>query len=50
MSFVRTTQHTFHTYDAHHAFVNKNRPEVYNPAVAEVALDRTMAFFGKHLL
>jgi carboxymethylenebutenolidase len=42
--------HAFYTYNAHHAFVNKNRPEVYDAAVAEVALDRTFAFFGKHLL
>lgn len=36
-------------YDAEHAFVNDTRPEVYSPENAKLALDRTYAFFKKHL-
>lgn len=42
-------QFEFHTYDGHHAFCNEKRPEVYNAALAQQALDRTFAFFGQHL-
>jgi dienelactone hydrolase len=38
-----------HTYDAQHAFMNDTRPEVYSPANAKLAWDRTVAFFKKHL-
>lgn len=40
---------TFHTYDADHAFCNQNRPEVYDPESAEMAMERTLAFFAQHL-
>lgn len=36
-------------YEADHAFVNDTRPDVYNPAAAEAALGRAIAFLGKHL-
>jgi carboxymethylenebutenolidase len=45
----------FHRYDAKHAFANetadsKNLPMLrYDPAAAEIAWGRTMAFLGKHL-
>jgi carboxymethylenebutenolidase len=38
-----------HTYDADHAFMNDTRPQVYDPANAKLAWDRTVAFFKKHL-
>ena len=37
-----------HVYDAHHAFCNDRRPEVYNPAAAKQAWERTLAFVRKH--
>jgi carboxymethylenebutenolidase len=40
----------FHIYDAHHAFCNEKRTEVYSPVHAQQAFDRTFAFFGQHLL
>jgi carboxymethylenebutenolidase len=46
---------TFHRYDAKHAFANeesdaRNLPPLgYNPEAAELAWQRTMAFFAKHL-
>lgn len=36
-------------YDAHHAFCNQMRPEVYDAEKARQAWDRTVAFFSKHL-
>jgi carboxymethylenebutenolidase len=36
-------------YDAHHAFMNETRPEVYDAAVAEQAFGRTLAFLEKVL-
>jgi len=45
----------FHRYDAKHAFANeeadsKNLPVLgYNPEAAELAWQRTLAFFDKHL-
>lgn len=36
-------------YDADHAFVNDTRPEVYAPAEAKRAWERTVAFFREHL-
>jgi carboxymethylenebutenolidase len=45
----------FHRYDAKHAFANeesdtRNLPPLgYNPEAAELAWQRTMAFFDKHL-
>lgn len=42
--------HEFVTYPgAHHAFFNDDRPEVYNPAAAEDAWNRTLAFLRHHL-
>lgn len=38
-----------HIYDAHHAFVNDTRPDVYSQANAEVALTRAIAFLHHHL-
>jgi len=36
-------------YDAHHAFLNSDRKEVYNPQAAKQAWDRGLAWFRKHL-
>ncbi len=36
-------------YDAQHAFMNEARPEVYDAQTAQLAWDRTLAFFEKHL-
>ncbi|MFL5250287.1 MAG: dienelactone hydrolase family protein [Myxococcales bacterium] len=36
-------------YDAHHAFLNSDRKEVYNPEAAKQAWDRGLAWFRKHL-
>jgi carboxymethylenebutenolidase len=33
-----------HRYDAHHAFMNEARPEVYDGACAETAWERTLKF------
>jgi carboxymethylenebutenolidase len=38
-----------HRYDAHHAFMNEARPEVYDAACAKTAWERTLAFIGKAL-
>lgn len=38
-----------HVYDADHAFVNDTRPEVYNPAAAALAWDRSVEFLKQHL-
>ena len=35
-------------YDAHHAFCNDRRPEVYNATAAAQAWDRTLAFVRQH--
>jgi carboxymethylenebutenolidase len=37
-----------HTYDAHHAFCNDRRPEVFNPAAAQQSWDRMVAFVTQH--
>ena len=47
----------FHSYDAMHGFFNETQvgekrllPVLeYNPALAELAFERTLGFFGKHL-
>lgn len=38
-----------HRYDAHHAFANDKRPEVFNAAATEQAFTRTIAFLRKQL-
>jgi carboxymethylenebutenolidase len=38
-----------HTYDAHHAFCNERRPEVYNEAAAKQAWSRAVAFAHGHV-
>jgi carboxymethylenebutenolidase len=35
---------TLHRYDARHAFCNETRTEVYEPGLAKLAFDRTVAF------
>jgi carboxymethylenebutenolidase len=37
-----------HVYDADHAFMNEQRPEVYAPEAARVAWDRAVAFLRQH--
>ena len=37
-----------HVYDADHAFMNEQRPEVYSPEDARVAWDRTIDFLRAH--
>ncbi|MBA3034137.1 MAG: dienelactone hydrolase family protein [Gammaproteobacteria bacterium] len=36
-------------YAAAHAFCNEQRPEVYDPACAKLAMQRTLDFFGRTL-
>ena len=36
-------------YDADHAFVNQQRPEVYDAAAADLAWERSLAFWQRHL-
>lgn len=38
-----------HWYDADHAFFNDTRPEVHDPASADRAWERTLAFLRAHL-
>lgn len=38
-----------HTYDAQHAFMNENRPEVYSAENAGHAWHRAVTFFHQHL-
>jgi carboxymethylenebutenolidase len=35
--------------NAHHAFTNEARPEVFDAKACETSIDRTLVFFGKHL-
>jgi carboxymethylenebutenolidase len=43
-------EHEFHTYpNTHHAFVNDDRPEVYDKPAAEDAWKRTVAFLRENL-
>ncbi len=39
----------FYRYDAHHAFMNEARPEVYDATAAKTAWDRTLKFLAKAL-
>lgn len=56
---VNTLEQTFqrggvnyelHRYQAQHAFINESRPEVYAPAAAEIAWQRTTDFLASHLV
>jgi carboxymethylenebutenolidase len=38
-----------HRYDAQHAFMNEARPEVYDADAAQLAWERTLAFFERTL-
>lgn len=40
---------TFWRYEAHHAFFNQARPEVYDAACSQLAWERTLAFLADHL-
>lgn len=42
-------EHTLYRYDAHHAFFNEARPEVYVPEAAELAWKRSLDFLGRVL-
>ena len=42
------TEHELHLYDAPHAFMNENRPEVYSKEAAALAWSRMLAFLRKH--
>jgi carboxymethylenebutenolidase len=45
-----SVEFTSHTYpDVDHAFMNDERPEVYDAATAQDAWQRTIAFFNKEL-
>jgi carboxymethylenebutenolidase len=48
---LRQSQSKFemYRYDADHAFMNEQRPEVYDAASARLAWDRTIAFLNKYL-
>ena len=41
--------YTLYRYNAHHAFMNERRPEVYDKECAELAWSRTLAFLAKTL-
>ena len=36
-------------YEGEHAFMNEERPDVYDAAIAEPAMARTLEFWAKHL-
>jgi len=42
-------EYELHVYDAGHAFMNKNRPEAYHQASAELASERAITFFTEKL-
>lgn len=48
---LRAAKKTFelHRYEAHHAFMNSERREVYSADAAKLAWERTLAFFRRHL-
>jgi carboxymethylenebutenolidase len=48
---LRAAGKTFeiHRYPGHHAFMNSDRTNVYDPEAAKLAWERTLAFFAKHL-
>jgi carboxymethylenebutenolidase len=39
--------HELYRYDAQHAFMNENRPEVYDAACAKLAWERTLNFLKR---
>jgi carboxymethylenebutenolidase len=43
------SKYELYRYDAHHAFMNEARPEVYDAANAKTAWDRTLNFLTKAL-
>jgi carboxymethylenebutenolidase len=43
------SQFEIYRYDAQHAFMNEARPQVYDPASAKLAWDRTLKFLNKAL-
>lgn len=43
------SKYEIYRYDAHHAFMNESRPEVYDPACAKAAWERTLKFVNKAL-
>jgi carboxymethylenebutenolidase len=43
------SQFELYRYEAHHAFMNEARPEVYDPACAKTAWERTLKFLKKAL-
>jgi len=43
------SQFEIYRYDAQHAFMNEARPEVYDPASAKLAWDRTLKFLKQAL-
>jgi len=43
------SQFEIYRYDAQHAFMNEARPEVYDPASAKLAWDRTLKFLKRAL-
>ncbi len=43
------SKYEMYRYDAHHAFMNESRPEVYDAQSAKTAWDRTLTFLNKAL-
>jgi carboxymethylenebutenolidase len=43
------SKYEIYRYDAHHAFMNEVRPEVYNAQSALMAWERTLKFLAKAL-
>jgi len=42
-------KYEIYRYDAQHAFMNEQRPEVFHPASAKQAWDRSLAFLKANL-
>lgn len=42
-------EHETHRYDAHHAFMNASRPDVYDPDAAADAWDKTVSFLLRRI-
>lgn len=43
------SKYEIYRYDPHPAFMNENRPEVYDAQSAKAAWERTLQFMGKAL-